>query len=632
MVDNINLREMAEMKTRGVEKRGLSLSMFCIMLLLLMIIVPPPLSADGPTLVQVNPASKTVSAGQTFSISISCTPGQTIKAYELKLSFNPTLLHANSVSEGTIFSGYTTFFNAGTINNTVGTIVNIYGLIVGVGGVTNPGTLVSLSFTAQAASGSTSIGLYDVGITNDTAYVPITVTNGTVILREFTLTISLDGSGTVTKNPNQATYPYGTVVQLTAVANTGWVFSSWTGSLSGSTNPTSITMNGNKSVTAHFTSNQYTLTITTVGSGSVTKNPNQATYTYGQVVTLTAIPTTGWSFSSWTGDLTGSQNPKTITMDGNKAVTAHFTANQYTLTITIDGSGSVTKNPNQATYTYGQVVTLTAVPSTGWVFSSWSGNLTGSTNPASITMNGNKSVIAHFTANQYTLTITTDGSGSVTKNPNQATYTYGQVVTLTAIPSTGWAFSSWTGDITGSQNPKTITMNANRAVTAHFVDSMSPQMSNIARTTSNPLDTDPSYGWVNVSCTITDNVGVSQVLLRIHNPSGTWNNVSMTAGSAGKYYYRTTTAFSTAGNYTYTIWTKDTSDNTNTSSTILFSMPPNWDINLDGDCLIFDLVLISNQYGQTGANGWIREDADNNGEVQVLDLVSVSNHYAETWW
>ncbi len=488
MVDNINLREMAEMKTRGVQKRGLSLSMFCIMLLLLMIIVPPPLSADGPTLVQVNPASKTVSAGQTFSISISCTPGQTIKAYELKLSFNPTLLHANSVSEGTIFSGYTTFFNAGTINNTAGTIVNIYGLIVGVGGVTNSGSLVSLSFTAQAASGSTSIGLYDVGITNDTAYVPITVTNGTVILREFTLTISLDGSGTVTKNPNLATYPYGTVVQLTAVANTGSVFSSWTG------------------------------------------------------------------------------------------------------------------------------------------------NLSGSTNPASITMNANKSVTAHFTANQYSLTITNDGSGSVTKNPDQATYTYGQVVTLTAVPSTGWAFSSWTGDITGSQNPKTITMNANRAVTAHFVDSQSPQMSNIARTTSDPLDIDSSYGWVNVSCTITDNVGVSQAILRIHNPSGTWNNVSMTAGSAGKYYYRTTTAFSTAGNYTYTIWTKDTSDNTNTSSTILFSMPPNWDINLDGDCLIFDLVLISNQYGQTGANGWIREDADNNGEVQVLDLVSVSNHYAETWW
>jgi hypothetical protein len=191
---------MAEMNTSGAEKRGILTSAFCIILVLLMIIIPPPISADGPTLVQVNPASKTVSAGQTFIISISCTPGQTIKSYELKLSFNTTLLHANTVTEGTIFTGYTTFFNPGTINNTAGTIVDVYGLIVGAGGVTNPGTLVSLSFTAQAASGTTTIGLFDVGITNDTAYVPITVTNGTVTLREFTLTITLDGSGSVTKN------------------------------------------------------------------------------------------------------------------------------------------------------------------------------------------------------------------------------------------------------------------------------------------------------------------------------------------------------------------------------------------------------------------------------------------------
>jgi uncharacterized repeat protein (TIGR02543 family) len=589
-------------------------------------------TADNPTLVYVSPASKTVSAGQTFTITIQCTPGQPIKSYELQVSFDPTLLLANSVTEGTIFNGYTTFFNEGTINNTAGTIVNIYGLILGPGLVSNPGSLVSLSFTAELASGTSTIGLSEVGVTNETEYVPITVTNGTVTLREFTLSITIDGSGSVTKNPNQATYSYGTVVQLTATPNTGWSFSSWSGNLTGSTNPTSITMNGNKSVTAHFTQNQYTLTVTIDGSGSVTKNPDQATYTYGQVVTLTAVPSTGWVFSSWTGDLTGSQNPTTITMNGNKAVTAHFTQNQYTLTVTIDGSGSVTKNPNQATYTYGQVVTLTAVPSTGWAFSSWTGDLTGSQNPTTITMNGDKAVTAHFTQNQYTLTVTIDGSGSVTKNPDQAAYTYGQVVTLTAVPNTGWAFSSWTGDLTGSQNPTTITMNGNKAVTAQFVDSMPPQISNIARTTSNPLDTDPTYGWVNVSCTVTDNVAVSQVTLRIHNPSGSWNNVSMTTKTTGKYYYRSTTAFSTIGNYSYSIKAKDTSNNVNISSNIGFSMPPNWDINNDGECAIFDLVLISNHYNENGASGWIREDADNNGEIQVLDLVYLSNHYGESWW
>lgn len=476
------------MNTGGVKKRHMLLSLFCGMILLLMIIIPTPLQADGPTLVQVNPTNKTVSAGQTFTLSIACTPGQAIKSYELKLSFNPTLLHANSVTEGTIFTGYTTFFNAGTINNTLGTIINTYGLIVGSGSVTTPGSLITISFTAQAASGTTTIGLYDVGITNDTAYVPLTVSNGTVILREFTLTVTLDGSGSVTKNPSQTTYAYGTVVQLTAVANTGWVFSSWTG------------------------------------------------------------------------------------------------------------------------------------------------NLTGSMNPTSITMTGNKSITAHFTANQYTLTITVDGSGSVTKNPNQATYTYGTVVTLTAVPGTGYGFSSWTGDLTGSTNPTTITINGNKAVIAHFVDTMLPQLSSIARVTSNPLDTSSSYGWVNVSSTVTDNVGVSQVMLRIHTPTGSWNNVTMTCRTTGKYYYQTTSGFSSAGNYSYTIRATDTASNSNTSSIILFSMPANWDINSDGSCGIMDLVLISNRYGQTGTNGWIREDADNNGEIQVLDLVNASNHFGQTWW
>jgi len=42
-------------------------------------------------------------------------------------------------------------------------------------------------------------------------------------------------------------------------------------------------------------------------------------------------------------------------------------------------------------------------------------------------------------------------------------------------------------------------------------------------------------------------------------------------------------------------------------------------------------VLISNHYGETGAQGWIREDVDNNRQIQVLDLVLVSGHYGGTW-
>jgi hypothetical protein len=86
-------------------------------------------------------------------------------------------------------------------------------------------------------------------------------------------------------------------------------------------------MNGNKVVTATFTKNAaYTLTASTVGSGSVIKYPKQSTYQNNKVVMLTASASAGWTFDHWSGDLSGNQNPRTITMNGNKVVTATFVA------------------------------------------------------------------------------------------------------------------------------------------------------------------------------------------------------------------------------------------------------------------------------------------------------------------
>lgn len=64
---------------------------------------------------------------------------------------------------------------------------------------------------------------------------------------------------------------------------------------------------------------------------------------------------------------------------------------------------------------------------------------------------------------------------------------------------------------------------------------------------------------------------------------------------------------------------------------IVFSMPPNWDINIDGYCNILDLLHIAFHLGQSGQNGWIREDFDKNGRIQILDLVLVSHHLGESW-
>ena len=69
----------------------------------------------------------------------------------------------------------------------------------------------------------------------------------------------------------------------------------------------------------------------------------------------------------------------------------------YALTVTAT-NGTVTKSPNAASYESGTVVTLTAVPATGYLFTGWSGDLTGTANTASITMNSAKSVTANFAA------------------------------------------------------------------------------------------------------------------------------------------------------------------------------------------------------------------------------------------
>jgi len=128
------------------------------------------------------------------------------------------------------------------------------------------------------------------------------------------------------------------MVSVLASANAGYSFSNWSGDISGTSNPASITINGPKTVTANFTQNQYSLTvnINPPGGGSVSKNPNKSTYVYNEQVSVTAAANSGYTFSNWSGDASGSANPTTITMNGNKTVTANFrTATETVSTPTI---------------------------------------------------------------------------------------------------------------------------------------------------------------------------------------------------------------------------------------------------------------------------------------------------------
>ncbi len=219
----------------------------------------------------------------------------------------------------------------------------------------------------------------------------------------------------------------------------------------------------------------FALNAGTVGSGSVSLEPPGGSYESGTNVTLTASPDPGFVFSAWSGDLSGTANPETLTMDGNKNVTATFTPippSQFALTVTTNGSGSVDLSPAGGTYDTGSVVTLTAIPASGFIFSVWSGDLQGSTNPASLTMDAAKNATATFTAqapNQFSLTVNTSGQGTVALSPPGGVYDSGTAVTLTATANAGNSFSAWSGDVVGSLNPVIVNMDGNKSVVATFI-------------------------------------------------------------------------------------------------------------------------------------------------------------------
>jgi uncharacterized repeat protein (TIGR02543 family) len=222
---------------------------------------------------------------------------------------------------------------------------------------------------------------------------------------------------------------------------------------------------------------QYLLTASTAGTGTGNVEFSPAgSYNPGDLVTIWANASVGSTFTGWSGDLSGTNSPETLIMDDNKTVTAEFAQNQYFLTTNSEGNGYVIKDPDQDTYGYGSEAVLTAIADPGWTFDHWSGDLSGSINPSTITIDSDKTVTAVFTQDQYSLNINNDGDGSVTKNPDQPTYTYGAAVELTAIADLGWTFDHWSGGLSGSMNPVTITIDSDKFVTANFslIDSIPP--------------------------------------------------------------------------------------------------------------------------------------------------------------
>jgi len=145
------------------------------------------------------------------------------------------------------------------------------------------------------------------------------------------------------------------------------------------------------------------------------------------------------------------------------------------------GAGYVTVSPNPEGGTqhnwyfpHDTIVYVTAHPNPGYVFKSWSGEMTDT---SAITapvypMTEKRTITAHFTrevVEQYTLRISiqpVDPRYSVAKSPDKLTYAAGEYVSLTASPAA--EFDHWQGDATGRYYSTTIVMDSNKDVVAVF--------------------------------------------------------------------------------------------------------------------------------------------------------------------
>jgi hypothetical protein len=302
-------------------------------------------------------------------------------------------------------------------------------------------------------------------------------------------TNSTEGGSVTTPGEGVFAYDEGRVVDLVAEAEESYRFVEWTGDVGNVADvhaaATTITMNGEYSITANFVE-QYNLTISSTEGGSVTE-PGEEMFTYdeGTVVDLIAEAEEGYRFDEWIGDVGTVADvyaaTTTITMNGDYSVTAEF-VKQYDLIASGTEGGSVT-TPGEGVFTYdvGTVVDLIATPAAGYRFVEWTGDVGTIADvhaaTTAITMNGIYSITAEF-VRQYDLTISSVAGGTVT-TPGVGVFTYdtGTAVNLVASPSEGYYFAYWAGDVGTIAGVHveitTITMNGDYSITANFVEGSS---------------------------------------------------------------------------------------------------------------------------------------------------------------
>lgn len=271
----------------------------------------------------------------------------------------------------------------------------------------------------------------------------------------------------------QGTYSAGTIVTVSATEATGYNFTSWSegGSTVSSSESYTFTLNSSRTLVANFSPISYTVATSSSPSAGGTTSGG-GSFTYGDNVTVTAVPASGYQFVNWTqgGTAVSTNSSYTFSISGNRTLTANFSQNTYNISTSASpANGGSTSGGGS--FSYGDDVTVRAVPSSGYTFVNWTqGGAIASTNSNySFTVTSGMTLVANFSQITYTVALSSAPSSGGTSSGG-GTYGSGTTATATATPSTGYRFVNWTqGGTAVSANPVyTFTVTGNTTLVANF--------------------------------------------------------------------------------------------------------------------------------------------------------------------
>lgn len=284
-----------------------------------------------------------------------------------------------------------------------------------------------------------------------------------MVLYDLELSSDPEAGGTTS---GAGSWAANTFVTITATPAEGYMFTGWSGDFEGASPEANVYMNGSKTIVANFALQTFTVTLLSNPDGAATFT-GSGIYNYGETATITAIPSSNFSFISWSGGIDSVNNPEDVAVTSDLVITANLIRPEYSLSLIVSppGTGVATGSGD---YPGGQVVAIQAFPNDGQQFDSWSGDLVSALNPESVTMGSSKSITANFVPISFTLITTSSPSIGGTVS-GAGDYNAGTTVGVIAIPASGYAFAGWTGDLSGTTNPATILMDSDKSITAIFV-------------------------------------------------------------------------------------------------------------------------------------------------------------------